>query len=79
MGSGRWDSATRSSRFERRAYERAIDNALEQQLEGKISPEAVRAVETTVSNLSVTLDQVIARAATQFISRPGTTCDGWRP
>ena len=42
------------------AYERAVDNALEQQLEGKISREAIQAVEAAVYRLSVALDQAIA-------------------
>ena len=49
---GQWPVGFRDEKFvlERRAYERAIDNALEQQLEGKISPEAIRAVETAVAH-----------------------------
>jgi hypothetical protein len=43
----------------RRAYERAVDAALEEQLEGKLSRQAIQAIETAVSNLSYTLDRVI--------------------
>ena len=58
---GKWPAGLRGDEFaqERRAYERAVDTALEQQIEGKLSREAIRGVETAVYNLSVRLDQVI--------------------
>jgi hypothetical protein len=43
----------------RKAYERAVDAALEAQLEGKLSHQAILAIETAVANLSYRLDQVI--------------------
>ena len=58
---GRWPVGLRGEEFarERREYERALDHALEQQLEGKMSREAVLAVEAAVRELFVRLDQVI--------------------
>jgi hypothetical protein len=58
---GRWPVGLRGEEFarERREYERALDLALEQQLEGKMSREAVLAVEAAVRELFVRLDQVI--------------------
>jgi hypothetical protein len=59
---GQWPVGLRGADFasERRAYERAIDAALEQQIEGKLSRDSVQAIDTAVYNLSVRLDQVIA-------------------
>ena len=58
---GKWPAGLRGDDFarERRAYERAVDTALEQQIEGKLSREAIRGIETAVYDLSVRLDQVI--------------------
>jgi hypothetical protein len=58
---GNWPVGLRDDRLagERRAYERAVDNALELQLEGKLTPEAVHTVEDAVNGLSIRLDQVI--------------------
>jgi hypothetical protein len=58
---GKWPVGFRGDAFasERRAYEQAIDTALEQQIEGKLSREAIQAVATAVYNLAVKLDQVI--------------------
>src|SRR5260221_109084 len=49
----RWPIALRTDDFavERREYERAIDHALEQQVEGKVHPEAIVAVEKAVAAL----------------------------
>jgi hypothetical protein len=59
-GKGKWPVALQDDRFaaERRAYERAVDNALEQQIETKMSLEAIKAVETAVDDLYRKLDQV---------------------
>jgi hypothetical protein len=59
---GKWPVGLRGTELagERRAYERAVDAALEQQIEGKLSLQAIQAIETAVYNLSVRLDQVIA-------------------
>ena len=59
---GQWPVGLRGAEFasERRAYERAVDAALEQQIEGKLSRDSIQAIETAVYNLSVRLDQVIA-------------------
>jgi hypothetical protein len=58
---GNWPVGLRDERLapERRTYERAVDNALELQLEGKLTRAAVDAVEEAVSSLSIRLDQVI--------------------
>jgi hypothetical protein len=58
---GKWPVGLRGDEFaaERRAYERAVDTALEQQIEGKLSREAVQAIETAVHDLSVKLDVVV--------------------
>ena len=58
---GKWPVGLRGDELapERRAYERAVDAALEQQIEGKLSLQAVQAIETAVYNLSIRLDQVI--------------------
>jgi len=58
---GKWPVGLRDARLvgARRAYERAVDDALEQQIEGKLTLEAVKAVEAAVYDLSASLDQVI--------------------
>jgi hypothetical protein len=58
---GRWPVGFRGEELsrERRAYERAVDAALEQQLDGKLSREAIRAVEIALNNLADRLDKVV--------------------
>jgi hypothetical protein len=58
---GSWPVGLRGPEFaaERRAYERAVDTALEQQMEGKLSRQSVNAIESAVNALSIRLDQVI--------------------
>jgi hypothetical protein len=58
---GQWPVGFRDERLapERRAYERAVDNALELQIEGKLTTEAINAVEAAVYNLSLGLDRVV--------------------
>jgi len=58
---GKWPVGLRGDDLAgaRWVYERAVDTALEQQIEGKLSRQAVQAIESAVSNLSIRLDQVI--------------------
>jgi hypothetical protein len=58
---GKWPVGLRGDALarDRRAYERAVDNALEQQLEGKLRLEAIQAVEAAVNDLFIALDHVI--------------------
>jgi hypothetical protein len=58
---GKWPVGLRGDKLagERRAYERAIDNALEQQIEGKLTNEAIQAVDAAVSDLGRSLDYVV--------------------
>jgi hypothetical protein len=60
-----WPLALRGENFarERRAYERAIDNALEQDIEGKLSLDAVVAVQSAVEDLQYKADRVIPQAS----------------
>jgi hypothetical protein len=60
-GKGKWPIALQDRRFaeDRRAYERALDDALEQQIEGKMSLEAISALEKTVNNLAERLDSLV--------------------
>jgi hypothetical protein len=63
-GKGKWPVALRQERFapERLAYERAVETALGQQVEGKMSVEAVQAVEGRVADLIRKFDQEVAVA-----------------
>jgi hypothetical protein len=58
---GRWPVGLRGEPLapERRAYERAVDEALEQQTEGEMSREAIRAVEAALNDLRSKLDRVV--------------------
>jgi hypothetical protein len=58
---GKWPVGLRGDEFagERRAYERAVDAALEQQIEGKLSREAIQAIDKAVRDLSIKLDVVV--------------------
>jgi hypothetical protein len=58
---GSWPVGLRGAKFgsERRAYERAFDDALDQQIEGKLSRDAIVRVEKTLEDLTGRLDQVI--------------------
>jgi hypothetical protein len=60
-GKGKWPVAFQDDQFtaERRGYERALDNALEQAIEGKMQLEAIKAVEDAVEVLANKLDKVI--------------------
>jgi hypothetical protein len=57
-GTGKWPVALQDERFApaRRAYERAVDAALEQQLSGKMSLEAIRNVKEAIEGISRALD-----------------------
>jgi hypothetical protein len=65
----RWPIALRTEDFavERKEYERAIDHALEQQVEGKIRPEAIVAVEKAVAALEGKR-HLVNRAAADILS-----------
>ncbi len=60
-GNGKWPVALQDPRFavERRGYERALDNALEQQIEGKMSLDAIAKVEVAAEDLSRKLERVV--------------------
>jgi hypothetical protein len=60
-GKGKWPVAFQDDAFalERRGYERALDNALEQAIEGKVSQKALKDLEDAVDNLRRKLDQVV--------------------
>jgi hypothetical protein len=58
-GKAQWPPALQGDQFaaERRAYERALDTVLEQQIEGKMTIAAIRAVQGAVDDLFRKLDQ----------------------
>jgi hypothetical protein len=60
-GNGKWPVALQFPEFElyRRAYERAIDTALEQAIEGKARQESIDAVAKAVSDLRSRLSEVV--------------------
>lgn len=60
-GKGKWPVALQDPGFaqDRRAYERALDDALEQQIEGKMTLGAIAALEKAVNNLAQKLDLVV--------------------
>jgi hypothetical protein len=81
---GKWPVGLRGEQFapERREYELAVDDALEQQLEGKLSREAIRRVEGAVNGLREKLDKVVTPSsdkiyveAKQFLRRLETSKD----
>jgi hypothetical protein len=59
-GKGKWPVAFQDDRFarERKAFERAVDDALEQMIEGKMTPEAISAYESAVGTLSNRLESL---------------------
>ena len=67
-GVGKWPAALRGERFdrERKAYERAVDNALEELIVGKVSKDAIKAVKDAVEDLSRRLDVEEPPAKDQF-------------
>jgi hypothetical protein len=60
-GKEKWPPALQDPKFalERRAYELALDTVLEQQIEGKMMIDAIRAVEAAVDDLFRKLDDVL--------------------
>ena len=64
-GKKAWPVAFQDPRFaaERRAYERALDVALEQQIEGKMSMDAIAAVAVAVADLRKALDREVRPGA----------------
>ncbi len=60
-GKNKWPVALQDDKFtsQRRAYERVLDDALDQQIDGKMSLDAIKAVETAVDDLFLKLDQVV--------------------
>ena len=67
-GTGKWPVALQDDRFahDRRAYERAVDAALEQQIAGKMSMEVIRGVKDAVENLSRSLDAAVTPGKDQL-------------
>lgn len=62
-GKGKWPVAFQDNQFdrERRDFERALDNALEQQYKGSMQLESIKAVQKTIENLEFTLDKVVGK------------------
>jgi len=60
-GKGKWPVALQDDAFasQRRNYERALDNTLEQAIEGKVSQKALKDLEDAVDSLRRKLDQVV--------------------
>ena len=73
-GVSKWPVAFQDDRFnhERKAYERAVDAALEQQIEGKMSFEVIQGVRDAVEGLSRALDTAPSPERKQHIARPGS-------
>ncbi len=60
---GKWPVAFQDHQFDlaRQNFERALDNALEQQYKGAMQLQAIQAVETAVANLEEKLERVIGK------------------
>ena len=60
---GKWPVAFQDNQFDRdrREFEKALDNALEQQYKGKMQLESIIAVRKTVDNLEYTLEKVVGK------------------
>ena len=60
---GKWPVAFQDNQFDRdrRAFEKALDNALEQQYKGNVQLETIDAVQKTVDNLEYTLEKVVGQ------------------
>lgn len=67
-GTGKWPVALQDDRFarERRAYERAVDAALEQQIAGKMSMDVIKGVKEAVEGLSRSLDAAVTPGKDQL-------------
>ena len=64
-GSGQWPQNDRFA-HERRAYERAVDAALEQQIGGKMSMDVIKGVKEAIEGLSRALDAAVAPGKDQL-------------
>jgi hypothetical protein len=66
IGKREWPLALRGEEFapQRRAYEKAVDAAIEQDVQGTLTVGAVRAIETAVAELRDRVDQVIPQSRT---------------
>ena len=64
-GKGKWPVAFQDNQFDRvrRDFERALDNALEQQYKGAMQLSAIAALQKAVDNLEFTLEKVVGRIA----------------
>ena len=60
---GKWPVAFQDNQFDRdrREFEKALDNALEQQYKGSMQLESIKAVQKTVDNLEYTLEKVVGK------------------
>jgi hypothetical protein len=60
---GKWPVAFQDNQFDRdrREFEKALDNALEQQYKGNMQLESIKAVQKTVDNLEYTLEKVVGK------------------
>ena len=67
-GTGKWPVALQDDRFahERRAYERAVDAALEQQIGGKMSMDVIKGVKEAIEGLSRALDAAVTPGKDQL-------------
>ena len=67
IGKRDWPLRLRAPQFAsyRKDYERAIDHAIELDIEGKLSSEDVRAVQKTVRDLEIRVEQVINESETK--------------
>ncbi len=63
-----WPLAMRSETFarEKKAYIKAVETVLEQDLEGKLMPESVKAVQAAVAALKARVDELIPKADRTF-------------
>jgi hypothetical protein len=64
-GKGKWPVAFQDNQFDhaRRDFERALDNALEQQYKGAMQLSAIQALQKAVDSLEYTLEKVVGRIA----------------
>ncbi|MGO8899538.1 MAG: hypothetical protein ACLQU5_14510 [Isosphaeraceae bacterium] len=64
-GKGKWPVAFQDNRFdhERRQFEKALDNALEQQYKSDMQLQSIKAVQKTIDDLESRLEQVVGKIA----------------
>lgn len=62
-GKGKWPVAFQDNRFdhERRQFEKALDNALEQQYKSDMQLQSIKAVQKTIDDLESRLEQVVGK------------------